>query len=132
MDSGHRIPFLTDQCVPDSVGSALATASHDVMRLRDCMANDSADQLVAIACIVSQRVLVTHDKDFRQISKRLKITQREYWRLHRISMRCSEVNSASRLKSLLPLIAHEWQTVLGDSQRRLEIEITEVAIRIVR
>ena len=126
------IPFFTDQCVPDSVGKVLSAAGHDVVRLRDCMATDSADQIVAIACAANARALITHDKDFRQIAKRLGATQREYRRLHRIAFKCTEANSATRILAVLSLIELDWISAQGSEEMRMDIEISEVAIRIHR
>jgi predicted nuclease of predicted toxin-antitoxin system len=95
------IPFFTDQNVPDSVGNFLKSAGHTVARLRDCMPTDTSDKVVGVACIVNGSVLVTHDNDFRQVAKRLQISQRQYRRLHRIILRCREPNGASRLKVAL-------------------------------
>ena len=69
------IPFVTDQNVPDSVGNALLTAGHKVVRLRDVMATNTADPVVAVASADSGYVLISHDRDFRQIAKRLQVTR---------------------------------------------------------
>lgn len=127
-----RIPFFTDNNVPDSVGNALYSAGHEVKRLRDCMARDSADQIVAIACAIHGYVLVTHDKDFRAIAKRLGITQRQYQKLHRVSLRCKEVNSTARITGALSLIEREWDYARKAGDWQMQIEISEVSIRTVR
>lgn len=107
-----KIPFFTDQCVPDSVGNALVRAGHDLVRLRTCMATDTADPVIAVACSRNGQVLVSHDHDFRQIAKRLRITQRQYrLSLHRIDLRCSEPEGATRIIEALSLIEHEWLLV---------------------
>src|SRR5882672_6758316 len=92
------IPFFTDQNVPDSVGNALLAAGHGVIRLRDVMDTKTADPVIAVACSQHGQVLVSHDGDFRDLSKRLKITQRQYrTKLHRIQMECPEPNAANRI-----------------------------------
>ena len=132
---GNRpcIPFLTDHCVPDSVGNALSAAGHQVVRLRDCMPKDSEDQVVAIACAVHGYVLVTHDKDFKEIAKRMGITQRQYQRLHRVSfVRCSEVKAASRIKEALSLIENEWDNAQVRPDGKMTIEVSEQFFRTYR
>jgi predicted nuclease of predicted toxin-antitoxin system len=42
-----RIKFFVDNCVPDSVGRVLQDAGHDVILLRESIAPDSPDLLVA-------------------------------------------------------------------------------------
>jgi predicted nuclease of predicted toxin-antitoxin system len=125
------ISFFTDNCVPDSVGSALKDAGHDVTRLRDVMDTDTADPVIAVACAQAGQVLVSHDPDFRRISRDLRITQRQYRNsLHRIQLRCPEPNGAQRIVAALSLIEFEWGLV--QPNRPMVIEITDVAIRVCR
>lgn len=125
------IPFFTDQNVPDSVGDALLAHKHHVIRLRDVMDGNTPDPIIAIACAADGQVLISFDKDFRQLSKRLNITQKQYHRsLHRIQMRCSEPNGARRIIEAISVIESEWK--LASHSRPMVIEISDVAIRIVR
>ena len=125
------IPFFTDQNVPDSVGQVLLDAGHKVTRLRDVMETSTADPIIAVACAHSGQVLVSHDTDFRHVSKRLRITQRQYrTSLHRIQLRCPEPLSAKRVSEALSLIEAEW--LLRESDRPMVIEITRSSIRTLR
>ena len=126
-----KIPFFIDNCVADSVGKFLRGAGHDVVLLRNFMAPDTKDPIVAIACVESARVLVTHDKDFKEIAKRLNISQKSYGKLHRISLRCPEPEAASRMKEAMSLIEWEWDHC-GCGKNQMVIEITNVAIRLLR
>lgn len=122
-----RIPFFTDHCVPDSVGRVLMEAGHTVTRLRDVMPMRTADPVIAVACSQSGHVLVSHDKDFRQIAKRLNVTQRMYReQLHRIQLRCPEPISAQRIRDALALIELEWALVT--TTRPMVIEISQSSI----
>jgi predicted nuclease of predicted toxin-antitoxin system len=125
------IPFFTDQNVPDSVGLALIQAGHDVVRLRDVMDVTTVDPVIAAACAQNGHVLISHDGDFKQIAKRLLITQRDYRTLlHRIQMRCPEPDSAARIIDALPLIEFEWaRLVVG---KPLVIDIAAACIRVWR
>lgn len=125
------IPFFTDQNVPDSLGETLLSAGHVLTRLRDVMDTTSADPVIGVACARGGQVLVTHDKDFRTLAKRLQITQREYHKsLHRILMRCPEPKSAQRMKEALSIIEFEWQWVKPD--RPMVIEIGDQFIKVCR
>ncbi len=116
------IPFFTDQNVPDSVGEALVDAGHELTWLRDVLDADTVDPIIAVACERSGQVLVTHDTDFRQAAKLLKITQRQYQNsLHRIMLRCPEPDSARRILEGLSLIEAEWE--LAVPERAMVIEI---------
>ena len=125
------IPFFTDQNVPDSVGAYLMSAGHQVTRLRDVMVTTTADPVIAVACSHNGQVLVSHDNDFRVVSKRLNITQRQYHdTLHRIHLRCDEPKGAKRMEEAMSLIEAEWKLVIPT--RPLVMTINNVSIHIVR
>ena len=91
----------------------------------------TADPVIAVACAGSGHVLVSHDGDFRQLSRRLQITQRQYREsLHRIDMRCQEPNSAARIEEALPIIVFEWSRLVPG--RPMIIEIRDNSIKIHR
>lgn len=71
------IQFFIDNNVPESAVRAIVDAGHSITRLRDCMAVNTADPVIAMACAKSGHVLVSHDNDFRGIAKRLKVSQNE-------------------------------------------------------
>lgn len=125
------IPFFMDQNVPDPVGKMLIAAGHDVVLLRECMPTDTKDPIIAMACARHARVLVSHDRDFRAISKRLAITQRHYRQLHRIGLHCLEPNSEKRMQGALALIEMEWLRIQEDGSQ-LVIELSDAAIRVCR
>lgn len=126
-----RIPFFTDQNVPDSVGNALIDAGHNLTRLRDVMQTNTPDPVIAIACAEGHQVLISHDNDFKQIAKRLSITKRQYRNsLHRIQMRCPEPDSATRIIDALSLIESEWGMRMDG--RPMVIEINSVSIKTIR
>jgi predicted nuclease of predicted toxin-antitoxin system len=129
----HAIPFFMDNNVAESVGKLLEGEKHNVVRLRDCMAPDSADPVVAIACVESARVLITHDRDFKTISKRLTLTKRKCRQLHRVALHCSEPHAARRMKDALSVILAEWTRVQASRGKyQMVVEVSEVAIRILR
>ena len=95
------------------------------------MATTTPDPIIAVACSVSGQVLITHDRDFRQISKRLQIKQRQYHNaLHRIMLKCDEPEDVARLTEALSLIEAEWLLVTND--RPMVIEIGAKSIHIHR
>ncbi len=91
------------------------------------MEPESPDPVIAVACSRHGQVLVSHDRDFRNLSKRLGITQRQYNNsLHRILLRCPEPNSAKRIEEALSLIEAEW--LLTEPERPMVIEIRDRSI----
>jgi predicted nuclease of predicted toxin-antitoxin system len=107
MATAAPIPFFTDHNVPDSVGAAIVAANHTLTRLRECMSPDSDDKLIAVTCARSGQVLVSHDNDFKEITKRLQLTRFKN-SLHRIDLKCSGPVAAGRMRDVLSLIEHEW------------------------
>lgn len=125
------VPFFTDQNVPDSVGDVLLDAGHELTRLREVMETSTADPIIAVACASTGQVLVSHDTDFRNVSRRLRITQRQYrTSLNRILLRCPEPESAERVSEALSLIEAEW--LLREADRPMVIEINRASIRTFR
>lgn len=132
MRTGPPIPFFTDQNVADSAGNFLREWGHDLTRLRDCLATDTKDPLVALACAEGGHVLVSHDNDFRGVARRLQLTQRGHQNhLHRIDLRCSEPEAEARLRSAIGLIESEWTLALTEG-RPMVIEIYSSSIRVHR
>ena len=94
------IPFLTDVNVPDSVGNLLLSGGHDVARVRDVMAIEAADPVVAEAAIRSGRILISWDKDFHH----QRFMKPRFRQLSRIGFSCPEPDGAFRLKAVLDFV----------------------------
>lgn len=132
MREGPPIPFFTDQNVADSAGNFLREWGHELTRLRDCMAVDTKDPLVALACAEGGHVLVSHDNDFPGVARRLQLSQRAArTRLHRIGLRCFEPDAAQRLRAAIRLIEMEWALALAED-RAMVVEIHDRSIRLLR
>jgi predicted nuclease of predicted toxin-antitoxin system len=128
-----RIRFFVDHCVPDSVGRVLRDAGHEVMLLRERIAADSPDPLVAAVSEMYGAVLVSHDKDYKALAPRVAIGERQrFRRLSRIALTCSEPQAANRINEALSLIEHEWSAAQGRSDKRILVEIGMSFIRTIR
>jgi predicted nuclease of predicted toxin-antitoxin system len=57
--------------VPDSVGHALRQGGHEVILLREQLAPDSPDPLIAAVSEMNNAVLVSLDGDFKSIAPRI-------------------------------------------------------------
>lgn len=126
-----RIPFLVDNCVPASVNRLLAEAGHDVVSVRDVAMGDAADPVIAVASCQSARVLVSTDRDFKAIAKSLRVTRKDSHKLHRIAFSCLDPRISDRLAEALTLIEWEWEQG-GCGKRRMEVQISDVSIRVMR
>ena len=97
------------------------------------MLTDSEDRVIGVACALGGHILISGDSDFKAIAKTLNISKRTYReQLHKIALRCDEPIAAQKLKSAMSIIEHEWALVLAGREEPLTIELTNVAIRIVR
>jgi predicted nuclease of predicted toxin-antitoxin system len=118
--------------VPDSVGHALRQGGHEVILLREQLAPDSPDPLIAAVSEMNNAVLVSLDGDFKSIAPRIAIGRRRFSRLSRIALRCSEPQAAARIRAALSLIEHEWKVAQASRDKRMIIEIGTSVIRILR
>jgi predicted nuclease of predicted toxin-antitoxin system len=132
MASVPPLKFFIDQCVPDSVGRMLKETGYAVELLREKLATDSPDQLVAIYSELSGAVLISLDRDFPSLAPRVGIGQQRFRRLSRIGIRCDEPMAARRIESALSLIEHEWDRAQQSSDKRMIIEVGPTYIRTIR
>lgn len=103
------LKFFTDNNVPDSVGNVLTDCGHDVVRLRDVMAVDSKDPVVAVAAIKAGRILVSWDRDFNH----QRFQTPRFATLSRIGMSCHEPEGASRIAQTIDLVEFAVMRMAG-------------------
>jgi predicted nuclease of predicted toxin-antitoxin system len=122
--------FFTDQNVPESVARTLAAAGYEVIRLREKIATNTPDPLVAAVAEANGAILVTMDRDFKSIVKRAGDGQQRYRKLSLLRFeKCRESQAAARLTSALSLIQHEWEHGNDKSDRRMFVVICTEVIR---
>jgi predicted nuclease of predicted toxin-antitoxin system len=126
------VKFFIDQCVPDSAGRALKAAGHEVVFLRERIAPNSPDPLVAAVAEANGAILVSLDSDFKGLANRAGIGQKRFRTLSRLCLRCRESRAAVRIQEAMTLIEHEWDHCQRSSDRRLFIELGDSYIRTVR
>lgn len=125
--------FLLDENVPRAVAQALTDLGHDVVLATEVVAAGSPDHVVATAALQDERVLVTHDRDFRRID-RLHARERNGGRfhaLHRVLLSCQEPAAAARIRNFLPVIEAD----LGccpDHAARMFFDVGETRARLFR
>lgn len=121
-----------DQCVPDSAGRAFKEHGHEVIYLRERIATNSPDPLVAAVAEANEAILVSLDGDFRQIAKRHGVGKRDFRRLSLIKLSCRESRCYQRISDAMSLILHEWTIAQESRDRRLFIDIMDSVIRTLR
>ena len=127
------IKFFVDHCVPDSVGRVLRDAGHEVILLRERIALDSPDPLVAAVSEMHVAVLISLDSDFKSLAPRVPKGQRQRFRkLSRIGLRCRAPRCAQRLGVVLSLIEHEWAVAQSSADKRMIVDVGESFVRSIR
>ena len=122
------ILLFLDENVPNSVGQCFLDAGHKIFHLRDILPTGSPDPIVCIAAEANNAILVGFDKDMKALAKRRGIGRRAFKALSLIKLSCREPRSAARIKSAMSLIEHEWNYSLVSTDRRIFIEIGDLAI----
>lgn len=110
----------------------LKAAGHEVILLRERLAPDAPDPLVAAVSEMHEAILVSMDGDFDALAPRAGIGRRRFGRLSRIGLKCNEPQAAARMESALTLIEHEWNGAQARSDKRIIIEVMNTVIRIIR
>ena len=114
------------------MGHALSDAGHEVVFLRQQLAPNSPDPLVAAVSQMNGAILVSLDSDFSTLAPRVGIGRRRFQRLSRIALKCNEPQAAGRIKAALSLIQHEWDFAQASADKRMIIEISNSVIRTIR
>lgn len=123
--------FLLDQNIPVSVARVLTERGHETQHVRDVLRPDSPDQLIAFLAIQENFIILTHDKDFKNINassprgyaRRMKLADR-------IILGPTSVKAAPRLEQVLDLLIamHDWADANG---RQYRVDISAVSVRMV-
>jgi predicted nuclease of predicted toxin-antitoxin system len=121
---------LFDHNVPDSVAQVFRDHHHTVVFLRDIMAVDSPDPVVATVADMDGAILVSCDHDFDAIAPRvLKGMRARFRRLSRLSIRCAEFHAARRVEEAMELIELEYKIAQSRPDKRMFIEIKTTGIK---
>jgi predicted nuclease of predicted toxin-antitoxin system len=109
--------FLLDHNVPADVAGILRGRGHDVVFSTDRVAEDAPDPLVAAAAMAEERILVSHDKDFKRVARLISDGVRaRFAALSRLHLSCNEVTSARRIESFLDIIEAEFACVEAEGR----------------
>lgn len=91
--------LLIDENVPNSVAKFFAARGHDVRYVRDIFPAGTPDPVIAAMGERLAAIVVTWDRDFEKIVKRVPTGNRTLFRrLGRISFRCNEVRGVQLLE----------------------------------
>jgi predicted nuclease of predicted toxin-antitoxin system len=131
-ESGRLMLLLIDENVPKSVADFFADRGHEVLYVRDVLAAGAPDPVVAKIGDRLSAIVVTWDKDFDRLVKRVPEGQRSaFRRLGRISFRCREPHGRSQLERHIDIIEFHYTRALLLRDFRMIVQIQENAIKLL-
>jgi predicted nuclease of predicted toxin-antitoxin system len=124
---------LMDNNVSDRVSDFLRMRGHDVSLSRDLFPSGTADIVIVAWANEQSAIIVTHDRDFHRLIQRAQTRNRaRVYTAGRITLLGLEVNARNRVEDFIESIEFEYLQVQQTPDKRLIIEISDSALRVVR
>lgn len=125
--------LLMDNNVSDRVSDYLRVRGHDVRLVRDLFPSGTADIVIVTWANEQSAIIVTHDRDFHRLIQRTQTGNRDHRHTAgRISLLGLEMNARNRVEDFIESIEFEYLQIQQTPDKRLIIEITDSALRVVR
>jgi predicted nuclease of predicted toxin-antitoxin system len=123
--------LLVDENVPNSVTQFFIERGHEVILVGVALPSGSPDPLVAAVGDRHSAIVVSWDKDFANLVKRVAHGSRTKFRkLGRISFRCKENNGRARIAEWIEEIERHYEKCRGRTDLRMIAELNEIGIRL--
>jgi predicted nuclease of predicted toxin-antitoxin system len=128
---GPRMNLLVDENVPNSVATFFASRGHTVQFVRDLFPASTPDPVIARIGDRLSAIVVTWDRDFEKIVKRVPEGNRAAFRkLGRISFRCNEVKGRALLERWIALVETHYEQCLAERDFRMIVQIQESGLKL--
>jgi hypothetical protein len=126
-----RMRFLIDENVADAVRRCINGHGYETLVARDVFETGAPDEMLAFAVEQNGLILVSHDKDFKDLRRTLPQGQRSRIAngAGRILLSMPETRAASRLEEIWVDIEYLWRRSV-ETNKRLMIKVTLTAITI--
>ena len=122
--------LLIDENVPDSVARVFVERGHDVRFVRDLFPSGTPDPVIATLGDRIGAVIVTWDRDFESLVRRIPQGNRSrFRRLGRISFRCNELRGVQLAEKWIGQIELLHTLAQQSLDFRMIVEITETAVK---
>ena len=122
--------LLIDENVPNSVAELLQERGHDVRYVRDLFPAGTPDPVIATIGDRLSAVVVTWDRDFEVLAKRIPAGNRgRFRRLGRISFKCNEVRGRALLEQWIDMIEFHYERALQKRDVRMIVQIQESGVK---
>jgi predicted nuclease of predicted toxin-antitoxin system len=124
--------LLIDENVPNSVSSFFIDRGHEVKLVRDLFPAGTPDPVIATIGDQLSAIVVTWDRDFEQLVRRIPEGNRaRFRRLGRISFRCNEVRGRALLERWIETIEFHYQQALDQPDFRMMVQVQESGIKLM-
>jgi len=122
--------LLVDENVPQSVAEFFAARGHDVRFVKDILPAGTPDPVIAAIGDRLSAVVVTFDRDFEALVKRIPEGNRTRFRnLGRISFSCNEAHGRRLVEKWIEAIELHFRLASADSDIRMMVQIQENAFK---
>jgi predicted nuclease of predicted toxin-antitoxin system len=124
--------LLIDENVPRSVAEFFASRGHEIRFVLDLFPAGIPDPVIATIGDRLSAIVVTWDRDFETLVKRIPEGNREkFRRLGRISFRCNEVKGRALLERWISHIEFHYESAQGEKDFRMIVQIQESGFKIM-
>lgn len=118
--------LLIDENVPASVARFFAERGHHVRYVRDILPAGTPDPVIAMIGDRMSAIVVTWDRDFETIVKRVpKGNRARFRRLGRISFRCDESKGRALIEKWIDMLELHYERALQEADCRMIVQIQE-------
>ena len=124
--------LLIDENVPNSVAEFLKGRGHDVRFVRDLFPAGTPDPVIATIGDRLSAIVVTWDRDFEDLVKRIPEGNRaKFRRLGRLSFRCNEVRGRHLIEKWIESVEFHYAQALRHGDFRMIVQIQENAFKVL-
>lgn len=129
--AGPRMKLLIDENVPASVAEFFASRGHEVQFVRDLLPAGTPDPVLATLGDRLSAVVVTWDRDFDALVRRIPEGNRAKFRkLGRITFSCDEVKGRALAEKWITSIEFHYALALEDSDVRMMVQVQEGGFKV--
>lgn len=124
--------LLIDENVPNSVAEFFSRRGHDVRFVRDLLPAGTPDPVIAEIGDRLSAVVVTWDRDFETLVKRIPAGNRNKFRkLGRISFKCNEAHGRTLVERSIGHIEFHYEHAISQSDFRMIVQIQANAFKVM-
>jgi predicted nuclease of predicted toxin-antitoxin system len=130
--AASRMLLLIDENVPRSVADYFAARGHEVKLVLELFPAGVPDPVIAAIGDRLSAIVVTWDRDFETLVRRVPAGNRErFRRLGRISFKCNEVKGRGLLEKWIDHIEFHYAAALREKDFRMIVQIQESGFKIM-